>query len=90
MAPLTCLAQQWDAISARTAGAYPSGRLTHGASRNHALYLHVAVNPLVRQRDLSVLFVCDRFVRILCPTDEFVWVLFVIRYLFVICSLSVI
>jgi hypothetical protein len=44
----------------------------------------------VRQRDLSVLFVCDRFVRILCPTDEFVWVLFVIWYLFVICSLSVI
>jgi hypothetical protein len=41
MAPLTCLAQQWDAVGARTAGAYPISRLTHGAPRNHALYLHV-------------------------------------------------
>lgn len=50
----------------------------------------MAVNPLVRRHDLSVLFVCDRFVRILCLIKEFVWVLFVIWYLFIICSLSVI
>jgi hypothetical protein len=34
VAPLPCLAQQWAAISCRTAGACRSGRLTHGAARN--------------------------------------------------------
>jgi hypothetical protein len=42
VAPLPCLAQQWAATSSGPAGACRTGRLTHGAARNHVrAALHV-------------------------------------------------
>jgi hypothetical protein len=42
VAPLPCLAQQWAATSSGPASACRTGRLTHGAARNHVrAALHV-------------------------------------------------